>query len=370
MGNNLCDRKDVRFFLYDVLRVQELCRPERHRDHSPETFTVTIDTAEKPVENNPTPAREAEDQAGCITENGKVRVPPVYYEPYRKIAQGSTAYLHALNSARDSIMVNAEVRRNLLWMKCYTEGVRALILYAIACMERIHAADDEHEKGQWNDILEFLTPICKAYGSEKGFEVCVKAIQVFGGYGDCSDCHMEQIARDCKVTSYKDTNGIQSLELINHKISMKCGRAYREVLSRVKETIGEALVWNELIPYASDLRSYVGMLEEITDRIQIMKTNGEDLLVESWALSYLEIWGDILLGWLFLWQAFVARERLAETQGSSAGANEFSSAFYRNKIATAKYYLGTLLPLAAGKFEAINKNDRVFLEMDDSYFFD
>ena len=114
---------------------------------------------------------------------------------------------------------------------------------------------------------------------------------------------------------------------------MKCGRAYREVLSRVKETIGEALVWNELIPYASDLRSYVGMLEEITDRIQIMKTNGEDLLVESWALSYLEIWGDILLGWLFLWQASWPGKGWLKL--SARVRERMNSAVPPNKIATA-----------------------------------
>jgi hypothetical protein len=41
-----------------------------------------------------------------------------------------------------------------------------------------------------------------------------------------------------------------------------------------------------------------------------------------------------------------------------------------SKIVTAKYYLGTLLPLVAGKFEAIKKNDHVFLDMEDSYFLD
>ncbi|MGI6549463.1 MAG: acyl-CoA dehydrogenase [Syntrophomonadales bacterium] len=607
MGNNICDLNDVRFFLYDVLKVEELCQAGRYQDHSRETFEMTINTAEKLAVNDFVPANEPGDKIGCMWENGKVRVPPVYHEPYRKlaeggwfcaqedyevggqnvphvidyvckmlffaanhslagyyglthsaakvievfgtdeqkqkymlplyegrfggtmcltesqagsdvgavrskavknedgtysitgskifitggetdlneniihvvlariegdpegtkglscfivpkirvnddgtlgedndvtcpgiehkmgmrgsstsvlafgdngncigellgeerkgivtmfnmmneqrllvgmqgIAQGSTAYLHALNFARerkqgmargkkgfeqDSIMVHADVRRNLLWMKCYTEGVRALVLYAIACMDRIHAADDEHEKEKWSDTLEVLTPICKAYGSEKGFEVCIKAIQVLGGYGYCSEYHVEQFARDCKIASiYEGTNGIQSLDLINRKISMKNGRAYQTVLSQVKESIVEALVWNELIPYASDIKSYIDMLEEITDQIQIMKSDGEGTLVESWAASYLEIWGDILLGWLFLWQARVARESLAEIQGPGTAANDPKIAFYTSKIVTAKYYLGTLLPLVAGKFEAIKKNDHVFLDMEDSYFLD
>ena len=47
MGNNICDLNDVRFFLYDVLKVEELCQAGRYQDHSRETFEMTINTAEK-----------------------------------------------------------------------------------------------------------------------------------------------------------------------------------------------------------------------------------------------------------------------------------------------------------------------------------
>lgn len=352
MGNGLCDLKDVRFFLYDLLNVEELCKSERYKDCSRETF----------------------DLLGM-----------------QGIAQGTTAYFHALNFARDrkqgatrdrkgfdqdTIMVNADVKRNLLWMKCYTEGVQALVLYVVYCMDRVNAAGDENEKKKWNDILEVLTPICKVYGGDKGFEVFIKAIQFTGGYEYCAEYNVEQFARDCKITSiYEGTNGIQSLDLVNRKISMKNGRAYQAVLFQIKETIEEALEWNELIPYASDLKSYIGMLEEITENIQSMKIAGSVDLVESWASLYLEIWGDILLGWLFLWQARVARERLAISQKQYNTHNDeapdyFNNAFYTGKIVTAKYYLGTLLPLVTGKFEAIRKNDCIFRDMEVSYFFD
>jgi alkylation response protein AidB-like acyl-CoA dehydrogenase len=294
------------------------------------------------------------------------------------LAQGSAAYLHALSFARerkqglglgkkgagqDPIIVHADVRRNLLWMKSYTEGIRALILYSIYCMDRMHTDQDPAEQEKWNNILEVLTPICKAYGSDKGFDVAVKAIQVLGGYGYCSEYLVEQFARDSKITSiYEGTNGIQSLDLIGRKINMKKGAAYKTVISQVNETIKAALEVPELASYADELAKYLDTLEEITEQIKTRNAEGDLALTQSWAQTYLEIWGDLMMGWMFLWQATLASQKLA--------GDNHEAAFYAGKTVTAKYYLGMLLPSVIGKFESIKKNDRAFLEMEEAYFFE
>lgn len=294
------------------------------------------------------------------------------------LAQGSAAYLHALSFARerkqglgvgkkgfgqDPIIVHADVRRNLLWMKSYTEGIRALILYSIYCMDKMHTDHDPAQQEKWNNILEVLTPICKAYGSDKGFDVAVKAIQVLGGYGYCSEYLVEQFARDSKITSiYEGTNGIQSLDLIGRKINMKKGAAYKTVISQVNETIKAALEVPELASYADELAKYLGTLEEITEQIKNQNADGDLALTQSWAQTYLEIWGDLMLGWMFLWQATLASKKLA--------ADNHDAPFYAGKTVTAKYYLGMLLPGVIGKFESIKKNDRAFLEMEEAYFFE
>ncbi|MEA4926452.1 MAG: acyl-CoA dehydrogenase [Syntrophomonadaceae bacterium] len=300
------------------------------------------------------------------------------------LSQGSAAYLNALNFARerkqglglgkkgggqDPIIVHADVRRNLLWMKSYTEGIRALILYAISCMDRMHADIDPAEKEKWNNILEVLTPICKAYGSDKGFEVCVKAIQTLGGYGYCSEYLVEQFARDSKITSiYEGTNGIQCLDLIGRKINMKKGAAYRAVISEVRETIKDVLELPELASYANELGKYLDTLEEITEQIKTQKSIDELDLAQSRAQTYLEIWGDLMLGWMFLWQAKLASKTMAAN--GKENRDNFDAAFYKGKVVTAKYYLGTLLPAVIGKFESIKKNDRAFAEMEEAYFFE
>ncbi|AET68088.1 acyl-CoA dehydrogenase [Desulfosporosinus orientis DSM 765] len=299
------------------------------------------------------------------------------------LAQGSTAYLHALNYARERkqglrlskkglgqepIIVHSDVKTNLLWMKCYTEGMRALILYTIYCMDKMVVCKDDadaEEKRKYSDIIEVLTPICKAYGSDKGFEVCVKAIQVHGGYGYCSEYLVEQFARDSKITSiYEGTNGIQSLDLIGRKLNLKKGDAYKAIITQVYETIQEALEVAELAPYAKELSMYLSTLEEVSDQIKTLKSQEDLLLTYSWAQTYLEIWGDLMVGWMFLWQSVIASKKMRETFKE----DHSDTVFYIGKIVTAKYYLGTILPAVTGKFQAIKKSDRAFLEMKEEYF--
>ena len=123
------------------------------------------------------------------------------------MAQAGTAYLHALNFAKErkqgaafgtrsaeqtAIIGHPDVKRNLLWMKAYTEGMRALIFYTMYCMDWETVTLNKDEKQKWHDLVEILTPVCKAYCSDKGFETCVKAIQIHGGYGYCHEYKVEQ----------------------------------------------------------------------------------------------------------------------------------------------------------------------------------
>ena len=43
------------------------------------------------------------------------------------------------------------------------------------------------EKDRATGLIELLTPVVKAYCAQRGFEVCVQAMQTFGGYGYTSE---------------------------------------------------------------------------------------------------------------------------------------------------------------------------------------
>ncbi len=292
------------------------------------------------------------------------------------LSQGSTAYLHALEYARERlqgskfgtreatqvpIITHPDVRRNLLWMKAYTEGLRSLIYYTVYCMDRISICEDDNEKRVWNDIVEVLTPICKAYGTEKGFEVTTRSMQVYGGYGFCKDYPIEQFTRDCKIsTIFEGTNGIQALDLFGRKAQMRGGEAMQTVYSKIRETVNEAKAIPELSVYAGDVEKAVSALDEVTKFLVEQGKSEDAYLAYSWATVYLEIFSDVVIGWQFLWQAIIASEMSKQ--------NSSDSQFYDSKIATGKFFISTFLPVVYGKIDAIKKGDKAFLEMGEDLF--
>jgi hypothetical protein len=108
-------------------------------------------------------------------------------------AVASTAYLHALAYAKERlqgteigtpkdsgqvpIIKHPDVRRMLLQMKAYTEGIRVLILYASYCMDRERMSHNKEELQKWERRTAFVTPVAKAYGSDISFRVTETAIK-------------------------------------------------------------------------------------------------------------------------------------------------------------------------------------------------
>jgi alkylation response protein AidB-like acyl-CoA dehydrogenase len=142
----------------------------------------------------------------------------------------SSAYLLAVNYARERIqgrdlenfmdhsapsvpiIKHPDVRRNLLWMKSYVDGMRSFFYYMTVIATRGNIAEKEEDRARYTDLFSMLTPVVKDYMAIRGHEVCIQAIQVFGGAGYTKDYLVEQYARDCKITSiFEGTSGIQAL---------------------------------------------------------------------------------------------------------------------------------------------------------------
>jgi len=292
------------------------------------------------------------------------------------MAQAGTAYLHALHFATErkqgtafgaasteqtAIIAHPDIKRSLLWMKAHTEGMRALILYTMHCMDWETVTLSKDEKQKWHDLVEILTPICKAYCSDKGFETCVRAIQVHGGYGYCHEYKVEQCARDSKITSiYEGTNAIQALDLFGRKIRMKKGAALDALLTSMKATVEDARDIADLVLYAAEVRKGITALEYLTTELLAATSADDSFLAHSWATPYLEIFGDIVMGWMLIWQAAIAARNIEKNNGDEL--------FYTAKILTAKFYITSLLPAVYGKIMAIQKNDRSLLQMTDELF--
>ncbi len=310
-------------------------------------------------------------------------------------AQGiaSSAYLHALKFARERtqgaplsggkeavpVIGHPDVRRMLIQMKSQVEGVRALLYYSGYCIDRERSASNEEEKKRWMGLLELLTPICKAYGSDIAFRVCETAIQVHGGYGYCSEYPVEQFARDCKIASvYEGTNGIQAMDLLGRKILRTRGQSLKWLMEEIMPVVERIRTHPEMGAYVPQVEASLKQLQEAIKHLGALVGGGEMDAGFLEATPLLEIFGDVLLGWLHLWQAETACGKLAkildeagaqslEDRKALAGRNP-EAAFLEGKIAGAKFFIGRMLPLVAGKVDGLKRKEMSPMDIPDEGF--
>ena len=171
----------------------------------------------------------------------------------------TTAYLYAVNYARERlqgrdmdnladkdasqvpIIRHPDVRRMLLWMKSHVEGMRSFVYYVATLFDRLETATSEEEKSLYQGLADLLTPLVKAYCAQRGFDVCIQAMQVYGGYGYTREYPIEQLARDCKIASiYEGTDGIQAMDLLGRKLGMDEGKVFMGFVGEIQKTIARA----------------------------------------------------------------------------------------------------------------------------------
>ena len=139
-----------------------------------------------------------------------------------------------------TIINHPDVRRKLLWMKAHVEGIRAMNYFVAYCMDRSKVAATAEEKENWEGFLDLMTPVCKAYSSDKGVQICSLAMDVYGGYGYCSEYPIEQYYRDVKIaTIYEGTNGIQALDLVGRRLGQRKGMNIMNLFGEMQKNIAK-----------------------------------------------------------------------------------------------------------------------------------
>ena len=126
------------------------------------------------------------------------------------------------NKKADLIIKQPEIKRMLLRMRCQIEGGRALATYVGYHVDVMQKSQDQSTKKRADNIVSLLTPIVKCYLSDLGMESSLNAQQVFGGHGYVHDYGMEQLVRDCRITTiYEGTNEVQAADLVFRKLMLK-----------------------------------------------------------------------------------------------------------------------------------------------------
>jgi alkylation response protein AidB-like acyl-CoA dehydrogenase len=289
----------------------------------------------------------------------------------------SNAYQHALQYAHERlqgrkisekdptspqvpIIKHSDVRRMLLVQKATTEGMFALLAYAAFLADK-GRSPNEAERLSAEAILDVLTPVCKAYGSEASYESIVLAIQCYGGYGFSEEFPLAQMLRDCKVFPiYEGTNGVQAMDLLGRKVVMKGGDAFRTFLAEISKTVGEASQVKGLKDMADKLSAAMNEVGETTMHLGGIAMSGDIEFYISSAVPYLAMFSRLVISWLFLWQSMVAQKAL------DAGAGDKS--YYKGKLATAQFYLNNELPYLHATAQILKSGERTALDFDEEWF--
>ena len=286
----------------------------------------------------------------------------------------STAYLNALAYAKDRIqgtdlagrkpgpvpiIDHPDVRRMLLWMKATVDGMRSMIYTGAFWSELALELPAGEEKSHYQALVDFLTPIIKAYCSDMGFKVCETAIQCLGGYGFCREYPLEQYLRDSKIMSlYEGTNGIQSIDLLGRKMRLNGGALFNSYLAEIQTFCRKHAGQPRLGPE-------IRVLSEAVDRLETMartlseKMKSDPLQWASYTYPALLCFGDITMVWRLLDLAVIAQEQI-----EAGSANDFLS----GKVLQATFFAGTTLPLTLARMETCLRSRREVVEMPEEGF--
>jgi hypothetical protein len=278
-----------------------------------------------------------------------------------------------------AIINHPDIRRSLLWMKSHVEGMRALNYFIAYCIDREGTAATEEERERMRGFVELLTPISKAYCSDKAVEICTLGIDIFGGYGYCTEYPMEQYLRDSKIaTIYEGTNYIQSLDLVGRKLGQNKGENLQSLCGEIAAAIAKAKERDELRASASHLETALAALGDLTTNFASWSMSPDYVIPVMNARPFLMIMGDIVMGWKLLDAAGIAHGKLDvlykesgadEATGVALARENAEVAYYQGKVASAKYFAANVLPTVEGRCNCIKLQDKTPTEMAQESFF-
>lgn len=277
----------------------------------------------------------------------------------RNRPQGRHPGIKDPNSPMLPIIEHADIRRLLMEQKVTVEGSIALLSYCTQLVDQQEMAEDASDKERLTLLLELLTPVAKSWPSEYTLEANKHAIQILGGYGYTREYPVERHYRDNRLNPiHEGTHGIQGMDLLGRKVNLAGGAT----LSIFEEEMQPAL------EAAAGSETLAAMGEALTDIWQLVKRTVETVNQEadtvarlSSATPFLDAFGHVVIAWLWLRQALIAREALQN--GAQADAD-----FYEGKVAACQFFYRYHLPQAAEKLRYVASQDRSVLDTQASWF--
>ena len=291
-------------------------------------------------------------------------------------AQAEVAYQNALAYAKDRLqgrdvtgiknpdgpadplIVHPDIRRNLMEQKSFVEGARAFTYWGANLIDTAHRKNDQDADG----LVSLLTPVIKGFLSDKGFDMCVQAQQVYGGHGYIEEWGMSQFARDARIAMiYEGANGIQALDLVGRKMAQDGGKHVMAFFAVIMSFIGENKELGDDFETA-----FLNPLKAATKDLQAAATyfaqngikNPNNALAGSY--DFMHMFGHVCLG--LMWAKMAKASHIALRDGTD------DAAFHETKIATGRYYMARQLPATALHLSRIQSGADPVMALDAANF--
>ena len=240
-----------------------------------------------------------------------------------------------------AIIRHPDVQRMLLTMAANVQAARAICYACGAAADIAEHHPDEAARKQAKSREDLLTPLAKAWSTDRAIDVTNLGVQIHGGMGFMGETAASQFYLDARITPiYEGTNGIQAIDLAGRKLSMDGGAAMHAMIAEIRAHAEElARINDKSFGYLGVvLDQGADALESATDyMVAEMSTNRDKGLAA--ATTYLKLAGDVVGGYFLCRSAHAARDE----EDDSAS------------LALASYFAGDTLVRAAGTARALSE---------------
>ncbi|RZG77634.1 acyl-CoA dehydrogenase [Acinetobacter sp. WCHAc060033] len=251
----------------------------------------------------------------------------------------------------DSILVHGDVRRMLLNVRANNEASRAFAVYVGQQLDITKFSNDAEAVRKANDRVALLTPIAKAYLTDKALDSALEAQMCFGGHGYIREWGMEQCIRDLRISQiYEGTNGVQAIDLIGRKTIKSNGTFIAEYIAEIREF---AASMDDALSIKAATLDVCHQVEVLTQFI-IAQAETNPNFSNAVAVDYLHAVG--LLSFMYMFA------RIAQAAQSKP------ENFYQNKLVLAQYYVAKVLPDLAARVQRIQAGAELVMQLSEDYF--
>ncbi|WOT06864.1 acyl-CoA dehydrogenase family protein [Shewanella youngdeokensis] len=267
--------------------------------------------------------------------------------------QGVAAGGSPTGATSDPILVHGDVRRMLLTVRTLTEAGRALSVYTGQQLDLAKFSDDAETKAKASRYVGLLTPVSKAFLSDRGLDAAIMAQQVFGGHGYIRETGIEQLVRDTRIAQiYEGTNGIQAIDFLGRKVT-------GDNLTALKEFIAEHVSNINQFEHVStdDKIKVLSLFEQLLVIAADVNENKltKPALINACAVDFLDAFGYSLYG--YFWLAM-----------TNAANDHVDSSFKQQKQKLSRFYFDKLLAKADYHLSQVAMGDAAIMDMDEALF--